>query len=199
MIGKRLVPAMIVLVLIGLGSWSPIRKAEAGSAAYLPDSVKAAFLFRFGEYVEWPPGSRDSGAISIAILGAPAVTAELRQMLPERSPEGRTLQVRDLKNIGELRNDEILYIGPSQNSHLPWLITVARRRPVLIVTDAEDGLRRGAMINFVQVDRRMRFEVSLPAVERSGLKVSSRLLAVALRVTQNSEVHPDPSTGSEGD
>ena len=60
-------------------------------------------------------------------------------------------------------------------------------RPVLIVTEADGGIPRGSMINFLIVDRHVRFEIALPSVEKAGLRMSSRLLAVAQRVVQVEE------------
>ena len=64
----------------------------------------------------------------------------------------------------------------------PWLQR-ERDRPLLIVADGAQGLEAGALLAFVLVENRLRFEASLRAAERSGLKVSSRLLALAQRVT----------------
>jgi hypothetical protein len=149
-----------------------------------PEAVKAAFLFRFGEYIEWPAAGRP-GPVIIAVLGAPAVVAELRRILPGRSLQGRPVAVRELMQVEQLTDADIFYIGPEAQGALKRTISAAAHgpRPLLVVTDAPDGLDAGAAINFVTSDRRIRFEVSPPAAAAEGVKLSSRLLAVAARVT----------------
>jgi hypothetical protein len=76
----------------------------------------------------------------------------------------------------------VLFIGAAHRTQLSQLIATVGSRPVLVVTDAPDGLDQGAMINFQLADDRLRFEVSVPASQRAGLSLSSRLLAAAMRV-----------------
>jgi hypothetical protein len=76
----------------------------------------------------------------------------------------------------------MLYIGPGHADSLRALIAAVGSRPVLLVTDDEDGLAFGSALNFLKLDKRVRFEVSLTAADRSGLKISSELLSVATRV-----------------
>lgn len=157
--------------------------AAGASAAYPEAEVKAAFLLGFAGYVQWPAaetGAR-TGPIRFAVLNAPRVEAALERLAQGRSVQGRSVRVRALGSIDELDGDEVLFIGPNENWRLPQQIA-AVEGPTLVVTDAPDGLAAGAMINFQLVDRRVRFEVGLPAAHEAGLSLSSRLLAAALRV-----------------
>ena len=157
--------------------------ASAQQAVYDANQVKAAFLYHFGTYVQWPAApARSTDTITIAVLGDPAVAAQLAQFLPGRRIEERPVQVRPLARIEDLGDAEVLFIGRQQNARLAQLIAAVARRPTLLVTDAEDGLDRGAMVNFQLVDERVRFEISVPRAEEAGLTLSSRLLSAALRV-----------------
>lgn|SRR5690606_24333051 len=155
--------------------------AARASAAYPEAEVKAAFLFGFAGYVQWPSAEPATRAIRFAVLNAPLVEAALERLVQGRSLQGRPVRVRGLSSIDELDGDEVLYIGPDENWRLPQQIA-AVDGPTLVVTDAPDGLEAGAMINFQLVDRRVRFEIGLPAAHAAGLSLSSRLLAAALRV-----------------
>jgi len=172
----RLAAVTMCSTLLGVGS------LEAQNAVYAEDEVKAAFLYHFGTYVEWPSGAPADDAITIAVLGAEGVARQLQGFLPGRRIQGRAVQVRRLGSIAELGDDEVLFIGPENNAQLPALIEAVASRPVLVVTDAADGLARGAMVNFQLIDERVRFEISLPNAEEAGLMLSSRLLSAALRV-----------------
>lgn len=162
--------------------------AAEPSAAFAEDEIKAAFLYNFSTYVEWPADPGDT--ITIAVLGARDVAEELTRFVRDRTVEGRPVRVRRLRALSELNGDDVLYIGPAENRRLPELVDALRGRPTLLVTDAPDGLALGAMINFRIVDQRVRFEVSVPRAQDAGLVLSSRLLSAALYV-ETSRRWPD--------
>ncbi len=170
---------MLAATLIaGLGTVLPVKAAEAFSA----DAVKAAFLYRFAGYIEWPQRAAPDAQFMIAVLGGDQVAGELRKLVPER-PAGNTLtQIRSIGNIRQLGSAQILYIGTDFHGDLGSVIASIGAQPVLVVTDHEGGLDEGGVVNFLLVDRHLRFEVSLTAAERAGLKISSELLSVAVRV-----------------
>jgi hypothetical protein len=155
--------------------------ARADGPNDLEIRVKAAFLCKFAGYVEWPPisFSQADTPVTIAVVGAEALAAELSQMVTDRTVGGRALAIKRLKP-GELpAGIHILFVGSADAAQLGRLAQEARARAVLTVTDSEGALAQGSMINFVLDDRRVRFDIALDTAERSGLKLSSRLLAVA--------------------
>jgi hypothetical protein len=166
--------AAVVLAAVAAG-------APAQQAVYDEDQVKAAFLYHFGSYVQWPAAAPDE-PITIAVLDEPAVAAQLAEFLPGRRIEGRAVEVVAITTIEEAAGGEILFIGRQHNPRLAQLIAALARQPTLVVTDAADGLENGAMVNFRLVDQRVRFEISVPRAEEAGLTLSSRLLSAAMRV-----------------
>jgi hypothetical protein len=159
---------------------------EAQRAAYSADEVKAAFLYRFGTYVEWPNAKAPGDPITIAVLGAPAVATLLTDYVPGRNIQGRPVEVRAIARIEDVRDAELLFIGRENGPMLAELVKGLGSRPVLVVADAPDGLRHGAMVNFQLVDQRVRFEISLRNAKAAGLVLSSRLLSAAIRVETSS-------------
>jgi hypothetical protein len=153
-----------------------------GPAVYDAAQVKAAFLYHFGTYVRWPATGENADPLTIAVLGDDEVAEHLAQFLPGRRIEERPVRARTIARIEELGEDEILFVGRANNARLTQTLSAIGQRPVLVVTDAVDGLERGAMVNFQLVDSRVRFEISLPRAQEAGLELSSRLLAAALRV-----------------
>jgi hypothetical protein len=147
------------------------------------DEVKAAYLSKFVDYVDWPDAAFVGAAapIVIGVVGADPVYAELVQVVAGRSSHGRPLAARRLAPGDAFDGVHLIYVGEAGILRSAWL-QPARERPMLIVTDGPQGLDAGAALNFVTVQNKMRFEASLRAVERAGLKVSSRLLALAQRV-----------------
>lgn len=169
-----------VLLLLGAALEAQPTSAAATSAESETET-KAAFLYNFGSYVQWPRDAAASEPITIAVLNAAGIEQALERLVQGRTLQNRPVRVRRLRSIDELADDEILFIGAAENFRLRQLVA-AVAGPTLIVTDAPDGLTAGSMINFQLVDRRVRFEVRLPAAEAAGLVLSSRLLSAALRV-----------------
>jgi hypothetical protein len=158
--------------------------ARADGDGFSEQAIKAAYLHRFAAYVEWPPDALPEGTFTIGVFGSDAVVAELQQLLPTLIIHGRAARVRSITRAVDARDVSILYIGHGRLAAARDVILAARDQPVLVVTDDSGGLRVGAAINFVQVDRHVRFEVSQLAADRRGLKVDAALLAVAARVEE---------------
>lgn len=147
-------------------------------------AVKAASIYRFLAYIEWPPSSfaRPDSPLVIGVAGADELADELSRITADRVADGKPIQVRKLQPSDTLAGLHVLFIGRSPADSQAQLLRLALAHPILTVTDTEGALALGSMINFRLVDGRVRFEVSLGAAERSGLKISSRMLQVALAV-----------------
>jgi hypothetical protein len=147
-------------------------------------SVKAAFLYKFAGYVDWPPTAFASpeAAFVFGVVGADEVATELTKVTSGRHIEGHPVAVRRLREGEALRGVHVLFVGRTAADRLAALIRAAQQPALLVVTETERGLEAGSAINFVMAEDRVGFEVSLPAAERNGLKISSRMLSVARRV-----------------
>jgi hypothetical protein len=157
---------------------------------YQDEEVKAAFIYHFATFVQWPETTPSGQVFAIAVLGADGIASELEQFLPGRAIQDRPIEVRRPRSMNDVRDAAVLFIGAAENFRLPKLIRQVEDRPMLVVTDAPNGLEDGAMINFQVVDQRVRFEISLTAAERAGLELSSRLLSAAMFVDTTSAVAP---------
>jgi hypothetical protein len=174
--------AAALLALLGMMGPAGIPGAAAASESYSEDAVKAAFLYRFTGYVEWPPAALANPPFVIAVLNADGVGAELARLLQTHQVQNQGAQVRSIRSIREFNNAQVLYIGAAHREDLRHVIAAVAGRPVLIVTSEEDGLNAGSTVNFLLIDQRVRFEISVDAAQSAGLKVASELLAVAIRV-----------------
>lgn len=182
-IAGRLVPVLLCLALTPAAA--PVHAqppAESTTATLLEVQVVAASLFRFLGYVDWPADALppDSPYV-IGVIAADAIAGELASVVTSRTVNGRAVTVRRLIPGDSLDGVHELFVGGSTPAR-QQLLQRARGTPVLIVTKAEDALDQGSMINFRLVDGRVRFEVALDATDEAGLKVSSRMLGVALHV-----------------
>jgi hypothetical protein len=146
--------------------------------------VKAAFVYKFGDFVEWPAGAFDGAndAFVIGVVGADAMAAELERVVAGRTVQERKVVVRRLRRGEALGRLHVLFVGESESARLTDMAAAARSQPVLVVSESDNATERGSMINFVSVDGKVRFDVALPSAERGRLKISARLLAVARKV-----------------
>jgi hypothetical protein len=174
------------LLIIGVLVASPAFADEAVKAT--ESSVKAAFLFKFGDYVDWPPTAFASATdpVTIGVLASDAVADQLSAVAATRSIAGRPITVRRLRPGDSLADLDIAYFEPPAGSEMAELLAPLKGRATLVVTNSVQGLRAGGVINFVVVADKVRFDVSLPSAHARGLKISSRLLAVARKVVADS-------------
>jgi hypothetical protein len=156
--------------------------SAAGQAT--EQQVKAAFLFRFLSFVEWPVQAlgAPSAPLVIAVLGADDLHSELQKIVSERIVNNRPVVVERLQDGERPSRAHVLFAGRNASSQLRRLATVPA---VLLVSESEGALEQGALVNFVIRDDRVRFEVAPDEAERRGLRIGARLLAVALFVKAN--------------
>lgn len=177
-------PGLASLIVAGIVSVATFAYAESPSA----DGVKAVYLYRFASYVEWPTQTSTSSPFVIGVVDANELADRLERLLPEMQSLGRTWVVRRVTRVEQLKGLHILYVSPRSFGLTRALRTAAINRPILIVTDVRDGLDGGAVINFIENDRDVRFEISLIAADRCGLKIDAALLSVAARVERRPEI-----------
>jgi hypothetical protein len=146
------------------------------AAAQLEHEVKAAFLFRFLSFIEWPEPS--SAPLVVGFVGAEEIAAGMERLVPGRSAQGRPVTVRRLKPGESVSGTHLVMVGRAESERIAPLA----KQGTLVVGEAERALERGAAINFLIDEGRVRFEVSLPAAERARVRISSRMLAVAYNV-----------------
>ena len=155
--------------------------AAAAQPARLEVQVKAAYLYKFAGFVDWPGSAfaRPDSPLVIGVAGNDELAAQLEQVIAGRSVGSHPLAVRRLRRGDPPAGLHVLYIGGAER--WPELLASARGLPLLTVGDGPEAA--GNMIRFLVIDERLRFEVALGPVAPSGLKISARLLAAALRVT----------------
>jgi len=158
----------------------------ASAQSVSEDSAKAAFVYRFTDYVEWPATALQRAEFLIAVLDDPQLARELERICTGHQIKGHPIRVKLIHRQKEASDAQIVSLGPGDTDAHRRFIAGLAGHPVLIVTDEDHGLDEGSTVNFMLVDHRLRFEISLTAATRSGLKISSELLSVAARVEGHS-------------
>ncbi|RZJ11279.1 MAG: YfiR family protein [Rubrivivax sp.] len=177
---RAALPRRRLLLLAALAGARVQAADDEGSAEY---QVKAAFVCKFGNYVEWPAQAlgRAGEPFRIGVLGSVAVVEALRRTAAVTEVAGRPVEVRRLSRGEAPDGLHVLFVSQAMAAAAPEAMAAVHGRPVLTVTELDPGGPTG-MINFVIVDDKVRFDVQLLPATQSGLKISVRLLSVARRV-----------------
>jgi hypothetical protein len=148
----------------------------------LPEyQVKAAYLFNFLKFVEWPDDafSDPLAPFVIGIAGDDPFGESLPQVIIGKTVQGRDLVIRRYRAGEPMRGCHILFIDVSEKKRLPQLLAGLKGSSVLVVSDMAGFLNEGGMIQFVSENSRVRFAINVEATGRANLKVSSKLLSLA--------------------
>jgi hypothetical protein len=166
-----------LLLMFGRG-WAQ----EARPTEY---QLKAAFLFNFAKFVEWPPEAftGSNSPMVICVLGPSPFGSDLAQTIQGKSVNGRPLNVQEVRSASEARKCHILFISAPEQKKLPEIFESLRGSSVLTVSETERFTEAGGMINFVSQDNKIRFQINDKAARSAGLKISSKLLSLALKPT----------------
>jgi hypothetical protein len=142
-------------------------------------AVRAAFLFKFATYVEWPPGTfrQPTDPLVIGVLFDEAVASEREELVQGRSVNGQPVAVRRVRDPEAAGPLHILYAGGTREGRIREAFA-AVRGPVLTVAGVPVG-GSGTVLHFLVDQGRVRFHASPPAAAARGLRLSARLLAVA--------------------
>jgi len=159
---------------------SPSSAQDAGAVD--ESRLKAAFVFRFPQFVEWPEQAlADRPTLDICVTRPNPFGTILDELVAGETLNGRPLIVRQVGARESLARCAVLYIGGDDavaGAHLERVGT----QPVLTIGDASTFLDRGGMIRLLMVDRRVRFEIDAAAADRAGLRLSSQLMRLAIAV-----------------
>ncbi len=191
----------LALLLIAL-----TQKAHADSMQDREYKIKAAFIYNFIKFVDWPEGKPvdANDVITIGIIGENPFGHAFEPII-DKQIKNKTIVIKSFKGLEELkkgpdknkkkqqqlqavRKCHILFICSSEKNYLPEIIDALRGSSVLTVGEMTDFLENGGTINFLTEDKKVRFEVNLNASEEEKLKISSKLLRLAKRAIKEKNV-----------
>jgi hypothetical protein len=173
--------AALVMLAIVVSSAAKPALAQ-GSIEY---DIKAAFLYNFTKFIEWPALPAGSEPFRICVIGDPAFAQAVDRIIDGEAVQGHPLQRLDPQTPQEARDCGILYVGAAETDRGMRIAAAVRQAPVLVVGEGPRFVSQGGAIAFVLENNRVRFDVNTAATSRAGLKVSSKLLRVARNVTES--------------
>lgn len=172
---------------IALGMAAALRlTAPLGAQRPREYQVKAAYLYGFGRFVEWPSDApaQDDAAFVLCVLGDDPFGRLLDQVAEGGVVKNRPVSVRRIGRPEDAARCDTVFVSASELPRLSRILTVLDRRPVLTVGDSPEFAQRGGMIGFTVDGGRVRFAVNLVAARNAGLMLQSELIRVAATVLQ---------------
>ena len=168
-----------MLVALAALSGSPLALAQTKPSSEY--EVKAAFLFNFAKFIDWPPGTFESqrSSFAICILGKDPFGRSIDDALQRKSISDHSVSILRVKDAAEGQHCQIMFVATSEPRGIAEILDRLRGANVLLVGESEGFAASGGTIQFTLEDNHVRFLINTDAAGRAGLKVSSKLLALA--------------------
>lgn len=150
--------------------------------------LKAAFVYNFTKFIEWPPQSFPgaSDSIVVGVLGDSPFGAQLAQVVKDRRVNGRGIVVKRVDTAAEARSVHLLFVGAMQDGHFDEIEPGLAGSAVVTIGESSSFAGRGRTINFVLEDDKLRFEINMDSAEHAGLRISAQLQKLAKAILKSS-------------
>jgi hypothetical protein len=168
-------------LLVALATMAAPARAESTEA-----ELKAAFIFSFAKYVDWPADtlSANPGGLTMCLVGAGNELFVALSEMDGKAIKGRSLQVRARARGDNLKSCQMLVMADSEAEHFAGVLRRLEGVPVLTVNGSSDFLDSGGIIGLIVEGKKIRFDVNLASARRNNLVLSSNLLKLARSVRQ---------------
>ena len=145
------------------------------------EKYHSIFIYNFSKYVKWPE-AQSSGTFIIGVLGSTSIQKDLITMASSKKVNGMSIEVKQFESVEEVEGCHILYVSEMQSGKIGQIVSNTMNQPVLIITDKPGLAHKGAVINFVEVGGKIKFELNQKNAETRGLKVAGSLASLAILV-----------------
>ena len=166
--------AVFFSLTVPVGTVSPL------PAQSLEDEVKAAMIYNFTRFIEWPAAAFPTphAPLVVAVWGDDPIRPHLEAAMTRKTYSGHPIQVKSVHTIEELAASHLAYSPRSERKRIPHLLRSVGNSPLLTVSDCDGFAPAGGVIGFMTIDDRVRFQINKTAAAHAGLSVSSKLLAL---------------------
>lgn len=175
--------ALLCVALLTLG----MLRADAATAVK-EAQIKAAYLYNFTKFVEWPAASLGApgDSIVVGVFGESTLQADLETTVKGRKVNGRSIVIKRVVTATEARAVHLLFVAAGEEAHFADVMPKLAGTAVLLVGESPQFLARGGCIRLIVDEQRLRFEINATAAERAQLRLSAQLQNLAVAV------HRDP-------
>jgi hypothetical protein len=172
--------ALASILLLGLACTGNAQPSDRGAVGEY--QVKAAFLYHFAKFVEWPPAARRDRAVVVCVLGRDPFGPVLDFLLEDKTLQGKPFDVRRISAVAEASACHLLFVSLTDNNELHGALQALSGSPVLTVGDTPSFFSAGGMVHLFVEDSKVRFDINLAAARQSQLTISAALLRLARTV-----------------
>lgn len=172
-----------LMLLLGVvsGAGAMGQPSEQAARTAEEEDLKVAFIYNFAKFSTWPPplDGTETGVIRTCVYGR--IDFQRRLGVIDGQPVGdRALQISYLSNVTEIPRCQILIVGHLEDEVLRVVLGAAQRFPILTVSDRADFLIHGGAIEIFHEGQRLRFKVDFKRTQQTGIKLSSKMLKLAV-------------------
>lgn len=174
--------SLIIILFLSIG--------KVHAQQYTEYDLKAAYVYNFSKFIFWPKTvfNNDESDFNIVVYGSSPITEVLYKALKNHKIRGRNISIRVIYNLADLGNAQILFVSKDMQENIKEVVTICNSQSVLVIGDALEGFcQAGGFVNFTPKSSKYRFEINRQAVEKSKLRISSKLLALA-RIIKSEEI-----------
>ena len=165
------------VVLVGLC----IMIVSFQSAWAQKEKYHSIFIYNFSKYVKWPD-AQNSGKFVIGVLGSSLIQKDIKSMAAIKQVNGRSIEIKQFSSVAEISDCHILYVTAIESGLLDQVLSKTSSKAILIVTDNPGLAEKGAAINFVEIEGKIKFELNKKNIETRDLKVAGSLTSLAIIV-----------------
>lgn len=169
---NKFLPCLAVVFLIGAAAHGEL---PSQAEEY---EVKAEFLERLTRFIEWPDNPPVTPFV-ISVIGRSSIEPFLERIARDQQIKGQRVRIQKIDAPAEIDRCQVLFIARSQRENLSGILERTRGKPILTVGDSDGFAAQGVLVNFYSAKGEIGFEINEPAVRRSGLRVSGRILRLA--------------------
>jgi len=181
----RLFLSLFIALLFG--------RAAPNAQEFTPSEyqVKAAFLYNFLKFVEWPPSiyPKDPSDLSVCVLGEDPFGTALDAM-KENAVQGKMIAIKRTNNLINIKECSVIFISASEKKNIGDILLFLKNSPVLTISDIEGFAEAGGIIEFVRENGKVRFKINIGAAKQARLNISSKLLRLAHIVGSKGDAQP---------
>lgn len=151
-------------------------------------AVKAAFLYNFAKFTDWPAHAAEA-PLTMCIVGDSPVAAALIEAVRNQRIGGHAIDARAIATDAPMHSCDVLFVSMSETRRSARALEVLKSLPILTVSDDKQFAQSGGVVELFVENGRMRFSINTDAADRAGLRLSSRLLSLA-RIVRDAHAHP---------
>lgn len=150
--------------------------------------IKAAFLYNFAQFVNWPPGAfaNTNTPFCIGVLGDDPFGGALDATIQDETVNNHKIIVERSQKVEDLKNCQMIFVSKSEKRRVREILSELDSRPILTVSEVDGFAARGGGINFYLAGTKVRFEINPGVAQNDGLRISAQLLSLG-RIVQTAK------------